>query len=43
MWYPVAAVLMTWTPPELWEAIDEFLICTEKVLWSMEEQLLEKA
>ena len=42
-WYPVVAVLMTWIPPELWEAIDGSPICTEKALHSLEEQLLEKA
>lgn len=42
MWYSMVVTLMTWTLPEPWEAVDGFLIPIEKVLCSLEEQLLEK-
>lgn len=43
MRHPVAAVYMTWTPSEPWQAVDGFPISTEEVLHSLEEQLREKA
>lgn len=43
MWYPMAAVLMTWTPPEPWEAVDGSSVSIKKALHYLKTQLPEKA